>query len=220
MAEALSRQIVSNQIGPHKRLEQTVRKHLAEPFLKPIAEHTKVAFEAVDNRVTAFSGPVILDSCCGVGDSSRQLAEKHPEHLVIGVDKSAKRLATEREEGSLKNLMLIRADLNDFFRLVAGADWSIDKHYLLYPNPWPKSVHLGRRWHGAPVFPFIFKIGKKLEMRSNWRLYLQEFQLALSIAGIESELTEFQPVAYLTPFERKYHASGQQLWRLIAHFRS
>lgn len=216
MTKVLSRQIESNQTGPHERLEQTVKKHLSEPFLKPFADHTKQAFDVVNERVQVFAGPIILDSCCGVGDSSRKLAQKYTDHLVIGVDKSAKRLSTEREQGTPSNLVLVRADLNDFFRLVAEAGWPVDQHYLLYPNPWPKSAHLGRRWHGAPVFPSILKIGKTLEMRSNWQLYLKEFSLALSIAGVESELTSFQPQEYLTPFEQKYHGSGQQLWRLTA----
>ena len=103
---------------------------------------------------------------------------------------------------------------------MAGTDWQIDKHYLLYPNPWPKSAHLGRRWHGAPVFPAILKIAEKLEMRSNWRLYLEEFRMALALAGVDSEIEAFQPDTYLTPFERKYHQSQQKLWRLTAHFLS
>ena len=115
MTKAFSREIVTNQSGPHERLEETVKKHLSEPFKKPIADHTRAAFDLVSEKVANFSGPVILDSCCGVGDSSRLLAEKYPSHLVIGVDKSAKRLTKERGQGEQNNLFLVRADLNDFF---------------------------------------------------------------------------------------------------------
>jgi tRNA (guanine-N7-)-methyltransferase len=214
--EAKSRVIETNQSGLHERLEETVRKHLASPFLKPIADHTRHAFESVQQQVLASDAPTILDSCCGVGDSSRNLATEFPDHLVIGVDKSDKRLSTERDEPRPENMVLVRADLNDFFRLAVEAGWQPDRHYILYPNPWPKSVHLGRRWHGAPVFPSIIELGGLLELRSNWRLYLEEFQAALKVAGHKSRLSPFEPESYLTPFEKKYHQSGQILWKLEA----
>jgi len=90
------------------------------------------------------------------------------------------------------------------------------KHYILYPNPWPKSKHVQRRWHGAAVFPSIIALGGELEMRSNWRLYLDEFKLALQVAGRQGEVAQFDPVATITPFERKYQASGQALFKLTA----
>jgi tRNA G46 methylase TrmB len=214
---ANSRNIDTNQAGPHEGLEALVQRHLAHPFRKPIADHTQQAFEAANAAVAGRGQPVILDSCCGVGDSSRWLAKAHPDHLIVGVDKSAKRLATERLDNEPENMLLLRADLNDFFRLVAAANWPVAKHYILYPNPWPKSTHLARRWHGAPVFPDIVKIGGALELRSNWKLYLEEFAIALKVAKVEAEVYPFEPDEYVTPFERKYHQSGQSLWQLTAN---
>ncbi len=93
----------------------------------------------------------------------------------------------------------------------------MQRHYLLYPNPWPKSAHLKRRWHGHPVFPHLLALGGELEARSNWRLYLEELAAALALAGITASVT---PVAdteeTLTDFEEKYRLSGHQLWRLSA----
>lgn len=217
MVEQQSRIIETNQTGPHERLEEIVRKHLAHPFKRPIADHTQAAFDAVQVRLGEVDRPLILDSCCGVGDSSRTLAQEFPGHWVVGVDKSAHRLAKEREEPDPENLILVRADLNDFFRLAAAAEWKPERHYILYPNPWPKSAHLGRRWHGAPVFPDIVSLGGRLELRSNWRLYLEEFDLALRYAGKQGALAAFELSGFLTPFEKKYHQSGQQIWRLVAN---
>ena len=59
---------------------------------------------------------------------------------------------------------------------------------FLYPNPWPKKKHLGRRWHGAPVFPALVKLGGELEMRSNWQTYLDEFALALACLQIPAQV--------------------------------
>lgn len=217
MIQEISKSIESNQIGIHDNLDTVVRKHLETAFLKPYADHSKRAFDAVSNKLENFKGkPIIFDSCCGVGDSTRALAKKHPSHVVIGADKSEKRLLTERADALPGNLIFVRTDLNDFYRMAVDAGWQVDKHYILYPNPWPKSEHLKRRWHGAPVFPTILKLGGRLELRSNWQIYLQEFQAALKIAGVEADVSPYGADIPITAFETKYKASGQPLWRLTA----
>jgi len=224
-----SKAIVSNQEGIHEKLEEVVRKHLAHDFKKPYQAHTQHAFEVVDEKLTNFlaanpQGEIILDACCGVGQSTRILAQQNPQALVIGVDKSANRLDRNIEElqrtdnsGQVDNFYLVRADLNDFYRLVKSANWPVSKHYILYPNPWPKSKHLQRRWHGSAIFPQMITIGKQIILRSNWRLYLEEFQAALLLTQLTSELTKVNKSEQsLTPFEEKYQSSGQQCWQLMA----
>jgi len=211
-----SKVIVTNQQGIHEKLSEIVNKHLNNDFKKPYQSHTQQAFAEINTIVENFNGDIILDACCGVGQSTRILAEQNPHCLVIGVDKSANRL-TRNVTGDWQgdNYYLIRADLNDFYRLVNAANWAVKKHYVLYPNPWPKSKHIQRRWHGSAVFPQMLQIGEQIILRSNWLLYLQEFQLAASIAGKTGEITKVvegqQP---LTPFEAKYQSSGQQCWQL------
>ncbi|TKB51481.1 SAM-dependent methyltransferase [Ferrimonas sediminicola] len=218
MYDANSRSILSNQPGVHERLPALVRKHLAGPFRKPFHDATLETFYRIRAWIRADGRPLIFDSCCGVGESTANLAGRHPGSLVIGMDKSAHRLGKHegyRQEAD--NYLLARVDLNDFWRLAAADGWRLSHHYLLYPNPWPKSAHLQRRWHGAAVFPYLLMLGGDLEMRSNWPLYLQEFAQALSLAGIAAQVG---PLALdgedLTPFERKYRLSGQPLYRLTA----
>jgi tRNA (guanine-N7-)-methyltransferase len=214
--KANSKKIFTNQDGVHPNLEKTVKRHLESAFLKPVSEHTKAAFDSTATFVAAAGRPLILDSCCGVGDSSRALAGQFPTHTVIGVDKSASRITRERGGEEPDNLLLVRADLNDFFRLAHQAHWQPERHYILYPNPWPKSEHLKRRWHGAPVFRDIVALGGRLELRSNWKLYLEEFAAALALTGHEGALTVYEAIDPITPFEAKYKASGQPLWQLVA----
>lgn len=227
-----SKAIISNQTDIHEKLDEVVQKHLAHPFQKPYQTHTVQAFKEMDAFVQAFlasnaTGEIILDACCGVGQSTRILAQQNPEALVIGVDKSAHRISRNVEGFSsidgyqANNYHLVRADLNDFYRLVKDANWPVSKHYILYPNPWPKSKHLRRRWHGSAVFPQMTSIGKALILRSNWPLYLQEFQQAAKQVGLQGDINEVvangdvQAQQPLTPFEAKYQASGQTCWQLI-----
>ncbi|QTL36005.1 tRNA (guanine(46)-N(7))-methyltransferase TrmB [Pseudoalteromonas viridis] len=219
MSDANSRSITSNQAGLHEKLDEVVQKHLSTPFKKPIAAHTQQAFEQVNEKVKAFDGPIILDSCCGVGESTANLAKLHPDALVIGIDKSEHRLEKhdiEYKQTESGQYILVQADLNDFWRLACEANWQPTHHYLLYPNPWPKAKHLQRRWHGAAVFPYIVELGGRLELRSNWSIYVEEFARSLELAGKKAQVSAYESDTAMTPFERKYWASGQQSTRLIA----
>lgn len=210
-----SRQVSTNQHGIHPGLDRIVSRHLEAPNRRPYPPHALESFARAQAFLESQGKPLLLDSCCGVGDSSRALAHRHPDHCVIGVDKSVHRLARERGRPP-GNLLLLRADLNDFYRLLAGSPWVVERHTLLYPNPWPKAKHIQRRWHGSAAFPAILQLGGALELRSNWRLYLEEFQRALALAGVASDLEEIEVVEPITAFEAKYRASAQPLFRLLA----
>src|SRR5690554_1992008 len=100
---ASSRSIVTNQPGPHEDLSRRVARALAHPLRKPVAEHTRTAFEAASEWLEARPGmPLVLDAGCGVGLSTRRLAVRFPDHAVIGVDRSESRLS--REHGSLPTM--------------------------------------------------------------------------------------------------------------------
>jgi tRNA G46 methylase TrmB len=211
--QASSRAITSSQPGPHQDLVRRVQRARDGEWQRPPAAHTRAAFEAAAEWLGHQHRPLILDAGCGVGVSTRQLAQRHPDHAVIGVDRSEQRLA--RDHGVLPdNALLVRADLVDFWRLALAAGWRPVEHYLLYPNPYPKSTQLKKRWQGHPVFPAILALGGRLELRSNWSIYVQEFALGVkTLHGLEGEIASFEPETFLTPFERKYFESGQTLWR-------
>lgn len=217
---ANSRSIVSAQTGPHDHLAALVARHFQQPFRKPIGEASR---RALDTALAAWQGhggvPLILDAGCGVGESTLRLAQRYPDHFVVGVDQSEKRLTAGKDwwEGPLpENFVWARADLVDVWRLLREHAVPVARHYVLYPNPWPKIGHLARRWHGHAVFPDLAACGDYLECRSNWRIYIDEFAQALSMAGRPATVQPWQPQAPMTPFERKYGASGHALWRCVS----
>jgi tRNA G46 methylase TrmB len=185
------------------------------------------AFESLSVLIGNEDRPLVLDSGCGTGASSRILAERHPDCLVIGVDKSASRLSRggmsespHREE----NVIWLRADLATFWRLAVQAGWRLAHHYLLYPNPWPKPGHLQRRWHGHPVFPVLLQLGGRLEMRCNWAVYAQEFAAALRWSLSKETPVVLDEVGVevssLSPFEAKYRARGDLLYSVTTRLPS
>jgi tRNA G46 methylase TrmB len=153
-----------------------------------------------------------------VGESTVNIARAHPNARVIGIDKSALRTDKHSSYAStLQNYLVLRADLNDFLRLLVTSDKKLTKHYLLYPNPYPKSAHLQRRWYATSALKDILKLGGLLEVRSNWQLYIEEFSAALDIVNVKNQVTLFESNKAITPFERKYWQSGQSSWQLIAN---
>lgn len=211
---ANSRSVQSAQSGPHEKLAALVLRHREAPFRKPFAAWNVAAFETAMGQWDGHA-PLLLDSGCGVGWSSLQLALRYPDHLVIGVDQSEDRLARGKPGALPHNLIFVRADLVDFWRLMAQAGLRLSRHYILYPNPWPKIGQLSRRWHAHPVFPYVIQLGGLLESRSNWHTYLEEMSLALSLlAGRQPAVELLKVTEPLSPFERKYRDSGQQLYRL------
>jgi len=213
-----ARAISTNQLGIHKNLHKIVTRQLASVSQKPLSVHTQLTFQEVSNWLEGWQGDLILDSCCGVGESTVNIAKAHPNARVIGIDKSASRTAKHQAyASSLPNYLVLRADLNDFLRLLVVNDIKLTKHYLLYPNPYPKTAHLQRRWYATSALKDILKLGGILEVRSNWQLYIEEFSAALEIANVSNKIGVYENDQAMTPFERKYWQSGQNNWQLLAN---
>lgn len=214
---ANSKAVETDQDAVHSRLDETVLRHLRNQWKKPLAVHTVKAFEqALSWQGARGDRPLILDSGCGTARSSFALAAAHPDALVIGIDQSEARLSKARRQAPLpENLLLLRAECSDFWRLGVQHGWQLHRHYLLYPNPWPKAAHLKRRWHGHPAFLALLSLGGQAEVRSNWRLYLEEMSRAMNLAGKDASIQRVDlEVCPLSDFERKYRDSGHALYRL------
>lgn len=215
---ANSAPVHSAQQAMHQGLREVVLRHLGADYRRTPGESGRRAFAAVVERLAR--APFVLDAGCGNGVSTFELARRTPALTVIGIDKSATRLAAglrQVECGTAPtNALLLRCDLVDFWQLAAQARLCCAAQLILYPNPWPKARHVMRRWHAHPVLPAILALGGTIELRTNWHVYAEEFAAALRLCGVDVELAGFFADAPLTPFERKYAASGHALWRCCA----
>ncbi|MBO6136634.1 MAG: methyltransferase domain-containing protein [Fibrobacter sp.] len=226
-----ARAVTTNQPDIYDKLEEVVRKYASTEYLRPIADHTRIAFaeaekfvlnfyESAGNEGGAVRGTykVILDSGCGTGESTLNIAIANPDVPVIGIDKSAARLT--KAGAAPRNAFLVRAELLDFWRLALGkvkaGQWHIPYHALYYPNPWPKQSEATRRFHLHPIFPTLLQLGDTLELRTNWEIYAREFAEAARIATPDCSIARepFEPERPITAFERKYKEARQQLWRV------
>lgn len=241
MTASMARSISTNQIDVHPDLLKTLAKHKSAEFKRPVAQHTTIAFGAMLDWLSTWGGDVIIDAGCGVGQSTLKIAAMYPHAKVVGIDKSIARLDkhksyvnTARQTGAIgvepepiysdANYLLLQADLNDFWRLLADyiecsdPAWQVVRQFILYPNPYPKKNQLSKRWHGCALFPIIIGVCANIELRSNWQIYLQECAVAAKFYGLDTMLSTIDSdenyLAY-TPFERKYLDANQTCFKLV-----
>lgn len=215
-AANLSAPVHSSQAVPHKNLLRLLRRYRETDYLNSIPKYAQDEFARFSQRVQQKNTEIILDSGCGTGESTLKLARTNPCRWVVGVDKSAHRLGRGVARDPIpENVIFIRCDLIHFWRLLQQTPWRLGEHYIFYPNPWPKPGHLQRRWHAHPVFPTIVKLGGRLTMRTNWRVYAEEFALALrNYAVATATVTQLHVSTTMTAFEEKYAQSGHQLYQV------
>lgn len=214
-----SREVFSSQKGVHPRLEGLLDRHLAIRWSQPLHGPSVEAFRKLEKVVDGNSDSIVLDSGCGTGESTRLLAQSLPDCIVVGVDKSASRLSRTgadsfpHREG---NAIWVRAELTSFWRLALESGWRLHRHYILFPNPWPKPGALQRRWHAHPVFPDLLRLGGRLEMRCNWAPYAAEFATAVNrLLGVCVQPGHPDELPVLSPFERKYRNSGHRIYSVV-----
>lgn len=161
------------------------------------------------------------------------MGKLYPDHIIVGVDRSMARLnkngvyrqQSTEEEG---NVILIRAELADFWRLwLESPIGNVEKHFLLYPNPYPKKRRFQNRWYAHPAFPMLLQLGgEEIVVRSNWKAYLDDFAMATSLVHQLDDdskdlsydmiqTSELDPSAEpWTNFEAKYFNIGETAYEL------
>lgn len=200
----------TSQSGPHHQLSDLVERYKITENKRPIPQHQQIAFLQIKKLVTAKSLPIIIDSGCGTGLSSITLAEQFFDHWVVGIDKSSHRL--KKTANLPPNCLLIRGDVFDLWRLLKISSLPIVRHYLLYPNPWPKIGHIKRRFYASNIWPTCISLAPYFELRCNWRIYAEEAVIALKLLGQKPIITNKTNNNYLSLFEKKYIENGCELF--------
>ncbi len=212
-----SKAIYSDQKTIHKDLQSIVQNYLNSRYLRPIEPQVEVFVKDLVGKVQSFKG-LIVDSCCGIGESTYHLAIENPEYLILGVDKSESRLSRKNKfKDSLPdNIIFRQGNMLDYWLALKKFEskLKIAKIFILFPNPYPKPSQLKKRWHAHPIIKTIFSFRCELELRTNWEIYNLEFAAVCGqfcrkvlYSGI------YQPEKIITPFERKYKESHHTLFK-------
>ncbi len=179
-----------------------------------------LAFEQVFGR----RAPTILEIGFGMGETTAQIAQAHPEnnYLAIevhtpGVGSLLKLIA---EEG-LSNLRLIQHDAVEVLEhMIAPA--SLAGAHIFFPDPWPKKRHHKRRLI-QPAFVALLASrlapGAYVHAATDWQEYAEQI---LAVFAAEPALANTAPgfaprpdYRPLTKFESRGLKLGHGVWDVI-----
>lgn len=162
---------------------------------------------------------------CGKGRFTVETARAEPDVLFIAVEKvpDAMVVAMERaaREG-LRNVFFVDADVNQLPEFFAPAE--VDRIYINFCDPWPKSNQAKRRLtHGnfLRLYRKVLRSEGQIHFKSdNARLFafsveeIPRFGFALS--EVTDDLHANGPCGVMTDYEAKFHELGTPIHRLVA----
>lgn len=166
---------------------------------------------------------VDLELGCGTGMFALGYARRHVERHLIAIEQTVNkfnRFNRAFEKQQLSNLIPVHAD---------GALWvdrylpeaSIERLFILYPNPYPKKKQRNLRWHYMPAMHSILralKPGAEVLFCTNLKWLVDEAAAQFS-AGWNLDLESVDEVQLgarppLTLFEKKYLERGETCFDL------
>ena len=162
---------------------------------------------------------------CGKGRFTAETAAAEPDVLLIAVEKvpDAMVVAMERaRDAGLHNVFFVDGDaacLPDFF-----APGEVDRIYINFCDPWPKSNQKKRRLtHGnfLQLYRRVLPMGGEIHFKSdNDKLFewsLEEIpQFGFRLSQVTRDLHANGPVGVMTDYEAKFYQQGVTINRCVA----
>ena len=172
--------------------------------------------------------PVDLEIGCGAGYHPIHYAQSHPGRTLIAIERTRTRYARfeSRMAGhpELRNIVPVNDDAVHWVTHRVPRQ-SLERIFLLYPNPYPKSSQANKRWHFMPFMKRLLhclRPGGELFMATNMAFYAEEAQEFMVqtwglrlvrhtvFSGEERVGKDAQ-----THFERKYLERGERCHELL-----
>jgi len=175
---------------------------------------------------------IYLEIGAGTGWFFVAMAKQNPDLFFVAVERDrmrGNRLEYRAQREGLKNLAAFRG--NVIPPLIHGIpSESLERIYILYPCPWPKTSQRKNRWYVHPVMPHIARIlrpGGLLIWASDQKFYIDEAKYVceskyalktLSHGELKvNDLNDLDKFAGgRTKFEHYFLASGQPCYELIS----
>ena len=180
------------------------------------------------SEVFENSNPIHIEIGMGKGRFIVNMAKTYPNINFIGIEKydsvmvKALNLLEEMEE--LPNLRLILFDATEIKEIF---DKDIDRLYLNFSDPWPKSKHQKRRLTSKEFlerYDYIFKGKKEIFQKTDNYDFFEFSRQSLSDYGYEiknltydlhNEKLDF--INIQTEYEQKFSGKGVKINRLEAY---
>lgn len=162
---------------------------------------------------------------CGKGRFTHGTAAAEPDVLFIAIEMVPDAMVVAMEkarDAALRNVWFVDGDaalLPDMF-----ADGEIDRLYINFCDPWPKSNQKKRRLtHGNFLKKYrqVLAEGGQIHFKTdNDKLFewsLEEIpQFGFALSEVTRDLHADGPVGVMTDYERKFYGEGKSINRCVA----
>lgn len=175
----------------------------------------------IDWQGMSQSHKVFVEIGFGNGEFLEYLARAYPDVLTVGVEvsqwcagKGARRILAAGHE----NARIMHGDARFLLRHTFAPE-SVERVYMNFPCPWPKTRHAARRVTSpafANLMEYLIVPGGTFELTTDVDWYAQETAEAFSSDGSFSvdPLVKNPARPYVTKYERKWRRMGKDTWGL------
>lgn len=165
---------------------------------------------------------------CGKGKFTVETAKENPDVLVVAVERCREAMVMAMEkarEMDLHNVFFV--DLDVAWMEGCFAPGEIDRMFINFPDPWPRSKNAKRRLTYRTFLRMYTRVladGGEIHFKTdNAKLFefsLEEFALlGLEVRNLTRNLHEHGPVGIMTGYEEKFYALGTPINRceIVCH---
>jgi len=186
-----------------------------------------VAFspELVDlDKVFGRAAPKILEIGFGMGETTAEIAQQHPECDYLGVEvhtPGVGSLLARIARLGLANVRIVQHDAVEVLQHMI-APGALDGVLVFFPDPWPKKRHHKRRLVQPPFVALLasrMKPGALLHACTDWEDYARQMLEVLAAEpALENTASGYAVRPQTRPqtkFERRGLALGHRVWDLV-----
>ncbi|KMY51302.1 tRNA (guanosine(46)-N7)-methyltransferase TrmB [Peribacillus loiseleuriae] len=173
--------------------------------------------------------PLYIEVGTGKGRFITEMAKAHPNVNFIGIEvyKSVIVAALDRViEADIPNLKLLSVDAADLLKFFAKGE--VDRVYLNFSDPWPKTRHAKRRLTYKTflsIYEDILPQNGEIHFKTdNQGLFesslksISEYGMLLSYVSLDLHHSDFEG-NIMTEYEEKFSNLGSRIYRMEAQFR-
>jgi tRNA (guanine-N7-)-methyltransferase len=212
------RRLYGRRAGHTLRVGQSA---LMERVMPEVAVRTAKALDAVS--LFGDERPIELEIGFGSGEHLAAQATAHPDHGFIGCEPFLNGVVGALghiERLDLKNVRLHMGDAIEVLERLPNA--SLDRVYLLHPDPWPKARHAKRRFMNKGPIDLIatklkpggmFRFGTDHPVYCRWAMMVMGQRDDFQWLAKESKDFLVRPDDWPeTRYEKKARKQGHEVW--------
>jgi len=176
------------------------------------------------DRVFGRVAPRILEIGFGMGESTADIASRHPGNDYLGIEVHAPGVGSLLRRVAALGLSNVRVIQHDAAEVLEHmiAPGSLDGVHIFFPDPWPKKRHHKRRLIQPPFIALLvsrMKAGAYVHVATDWEDYANQILEVLSAEPLLVNTADgFAPRPAWRPqtkFESRGLRLGHRVWDVL-----